>query len=95
MANHESGQWHRQVITASTETTPRALRDADIVNHFYLAGGTGLALQVGHRLSLDLDFFARDLFDEEVLLQRVQALAGFPWWQELRTRFMPPSRKQK
>lgn len=77
MANHESGQWHRQVITASTETTLRALRDADIVNHFYLAGGTGLALQVGHRLSLDLDFFARDLFDEEVLLQRVQALAGF------------------
>ena len=26
---------------------------------FYLAGGTALALQMGHRLSVDLDFFRR------------------------------------
>jgi hypothetical protein len=77
MTNHEDGQWHREVIPASTETTLRALRDTDIVNRFYLAGGTGLALQFGHRLSLDLDFFSPDLFNEEVLLQRVQALDGF------------------
>ena len=25
---------------------------------FYLAGGTALALQLGHRLSVDLDFFS-------------------------------------
>lgn len=26
---------------------------------FYLAGGTGLALQIGHRISVDFDFFGR------------------------------------
>lgn len=30
--------------------------------HFYLAGGTGLALQLGHRESYDLDFFTQDKF---------------------------------
>jgi hypothetical protein len=47
------------------------------LDRFYLAGGTGLALQFGHRLSLDLDFFAKEQFDEETLLQRVQTLDGF------------------
>ena len=30
---------------------------------FYLAGGTGLALQLGHRDSVDFDFFTGDHFD--------------------------------
>ncbi|MBI5360547.1 MAG: nucleotidyl transferase AbiEii/AbiGii toxin family protein [Planctomycetes bacterium] len=32
---------------------------------FYLAGGTGLALQIGHRKSADLDFFSESVFDAE------------------------------
>ena len=35
----------------------------DGIRGFYLAGGTGLALQLGHRRSEDLDFFSRDKFD--------------------------------
>ena len=35
-------------------------------NRFYLAGGTGLALQLGHRDSIDFDFFAQDNFDTAV-----------------------------
>lgn len=31
-----------------------------LANEFYLAGGTGLALQIKHRRSFDLDFFRRD-----------------------------------
>ncbi|RIK80268.1 hypothetical protein DCC62_04210 [candidate division KSB1 bacterium] len=27
------------------------------IKQFYLAGGTALALQIGHRYSVDLDFF--------------------------------------
>jgi len=34
---------------------------------FYLAGGTGLALQIGHRKSLDLDFFTSKEFSPEEL----------------------------
>ncbi len=33
----------------------------------YLAGGTALALQLGHRLSEDLDFFTQEEFDENIL----------------------------
>lgn len=31
---------------------------------FYLAGGTGLALQLGHRTSIDFDFFSGKKFEE-------------------------------
>ena len=32
-------------------------------DRFYLAGGTGLALQLGHRDSVDFDFFAKESFN--------------------------------
>ena len=35
----------------------------DGIKGFYLASGTGLAFQLGHRRSEDLDFFSRDKFD--------------------------------
>jgi hypothetical protein len=34
------------------------LRDLDFIQDFYLAGGTALALQIGHRISTDLDWFS-------------------------------------
>lgn len=38
---------------------------------WYLAGGTALALQVGHRRSVDLDFFTKlSRFDNVDLLDR-------------------------
>jgi hypothetical protein len=69
--------WHPETITAGTEQTLRALRDRGLIEGAYLAGGTGLALRFGHRLSVDLDFFTPDLFDEEALLARVQAMPDF------------------
>ncbi|MFH0925531.1 MAG: nucleotidyl transferase AbiEii/AbiGii toxin family protein [bacterium] len=41
------------------------------VEKFYLAGGTGLALQLGHRLSIDLDFFSFELFNLDVLIEKI------------------------
>lgn len=38
---------------------------------FYLAGRTGLALQLGHRKSEDLDFFTTELFNTDVLLSKI------------------------
>ena len=35
------------------------------ISSFYLAGGTGLALQLGHRVSEDLDLFSEETFDTE------------------------------
>ncbi len=35
------------------------LSHQDFIIHFYLAGGTGCALHLGHRISEDLDFFSK------------------------------------
>ena len=40
--------------------------------HFYLAGGTALALELGHRISLDFDFYIEEELDPETLLQDFQ-----------------------
>lgn len=37
------------------------------LNQFNLVGGTALALQVGHRISVDLDLFTNQLFDANEL----------------------------
>jgi len=43
----------------------------EIVEHFYLAGGTAIALQLGHRTSVDLDMFTRDRFNMELLTNAI------------------------
>lgn len=56
---------------ALTEKTKRLLQKIGPVmseESFYLAGGTGLALQFGHRISEDLDFFKEASFNAEMLL---------------------------
>ncbi|RLT44980.1 MAG: hypothetical protein DWI57_01885 [Chloroflexi bacterium] len=37
-----------------------SLAKLPLPSHFYLAGGTGLALQINHRISYDLDFFTAE-----------------------------------
>jgi hypothetical protein len=38
---------------------------------FYLAGGSGLALQIGHRISEDLDFFTRRAWGKKPAPERL------------------------
>lgn len=42
---------------------------------FYLAGGTSLALQIGHRVSVDLDLFGRRPFETQEILDELSDLA--------------------
>lgn len=35
---------------------------------FFLVGGTALSFQIGHRISIDLDLFSLQAFDEDLLL---------------------------
>ncbi|MEK7185868.1 MAG: nucleotidyl transferase AbiEii/AbiGii toxin family protein [Patescibacteria group bacterium] len=39
---------------------------------FYLAGGTSLALQIGHRDSIDFDFFSEEDIDTKELFERLR-----------------------
>lgn len=41
-------------------------------DRFYLAGGTALALQIGHRDSIDFDFFTGLDFDNLILKQEIE-----------------------
>lgn len=40
---------------------------------FYLAGGTALALHIGHRTSLDFDFYTNKSFDPDELYEELEA----------------------
>lgn len=66
--------WYPEVITPTMAETLRKLAEASVLNHYYLAGGTGLALQLGHRRSVDFDFVAHAPFDVDSLVQRLQPL---------------------
>jgi hypothetical protein len=45
---------------------------------FYLAGGTALALQIGHRLSIDFDLFCGSPIDRSMLPFVKKVFAEFP-----------------
>jgi Nucleotidyl transferase AbiEii toxin, Type IV TA system len=45
-------------------------------DHFTLYGGTALALRIGHRQSVDFDFFSRAAFDPAALARDIPYLAG-------------------
>ncbi len=43
------------------------------LDHFYLAGGTALALQLGHRDSIDFDFFAQGNISPDDVFAKLEA----------------------
>lgn len=51
---------HWEALTPATQEAFRLLRRWESIQDFYLAGGSGLALHLGHRFSIDLDFFSQD-----------------------------------
>lgn len=46
----------------------------DTPAHFVLYGGTALALRLGHRKSVDFDFFSAELFDPALLFEQISYL---------------------
>lgn len=64
----------QEIISRKTKISLETLRKAGILKDFYLAGGTGLAFQFKHRLSLDLDFFTRKDINTKILIQKLKKL---------------------
>ncbi len=54
---------------ALTSKAKKVLPKLESFSDFYLAGGTGLALQLGHRVSVDLDLFTQEEFPNDLLSQ--------------------------
>ncbi len=60
-----------KIISEDAKQPLALLAGSGILKHAYLAGGTAIALQIGHRYSYDFDFFTHRKFDEEILVQRI------------------------
>lgn len=68
---------HFETLFENTKQTFDLLGNQDFLKQFYLAGGTALALHLGHRLSADLDFFSKENFNEQILLQDLSKIGEF------------------
>lgn len=72
-------QFHLDALPSATREAFFAIRTVDFLHcgQWYLAGGTALALQVGHRQSVDLDFFTPQSTFDDVNLERHLMGTGF------------------
>lgn len=61
-----------QILSKNERESLAILGKSGILRNAYLAGGTALALQIGHRLSYDFDFFSPEEFDENIVIQRIK-----------------------
>ncbi|MFM8492969.1 MAG: nucleotidyl transferase AbiEii/AbiGii toxin family protein [Bacteroidota bacterium] len=52
-----------KTVEPRTLSLLKELCSLPILTHFALVGGTALSLKYGHRLSVDLDFFSCENFD--------------------------------
>jgi len=64
---------HTETLAPDTKNIFEKLAGLGLPENFYLSGGTALALHLGHRESVDLDFFSQEKFSPEsvqVLLEK-------------------------
>ncbi len=73
---------HPEILAPDTATAFAALKYAAWMTSFYLAGGTAVALHLGHRQSVDLDFFSSTPFSTQTLRQQVMQCGDFRLEQE-------------
>ena len=57
----------RNALSRPAEQALGIIKGIPSLQPFYLAGGTAAALQLGHRISVDLDFFSHTPFDPDEL----------------------------
>lgn len=69
-----SSTWHREVLPSDWGAAADRLASRSVFEGFYLAGGTGLALHLGHRRSVDLDLFREAEFASSALRDQLHGL---------------------
>jgi predicted nucleotidyltransferase component of viral defense system len=65
-----------QTVLASTLDLLKKLMAQPELKNFALAGGTSLSLQIGHRISVDLDFFGNSPFETDEMLDILHDLGN-------------------
>ena len=67
---------HTETVAGTTLELLKRLEQEEVLSAFNLAGGTALALYMGHRRSVDLDLFTPEAFDVNVLRERLEETYG-------------------
>ena len=61
---------HERCVSKGLLALLRKLQKETVFKDFFLVGGTSLALQIGHRISVDIDLFSKNKL-------RIQEIAGY------------------
>ncbi len=64
-------------LPLSAQTALAVLGQSDIAKTTYMAGGSALALQLGHRQSVDFDFFSQEAFDPQGVASHLTSKGEF------------------
>jgi predicted nucleotidyltransferase component of viral defense system len=65
---------HYETLLPNTRPVLEAVFKLPITERFFLAGGTSLALQIGHRLSYDLDCFFIEPFEQQYIIEMLPTI---------------------
>ena len=67
-------QFYIQTLPQKTAELMKDFKQAkpSFLENFYLSGGTALSLQIGHRETVDLDFFSQKDFNPELLQAKLE-----------------------
>ena len=66
-----------KTLFGNTKKALAILGKSHLMAHAYLAGGTACALQLGHRISVDLDFFTPQEFKADELIYALKNIGEF------------------
>jgi Nucleotidyl transferase AbiEii toxin, Type IV TA system len=67
----------KETISKPTLELLKMLMQDQSLKDFFLVGGTALSLQIGHRISIDIDLFNTKEFDENSMLNKLEAQYSF------------------
>ena len=67
----------KESISQETKLVLEKISQGKLVDKFYLVGGTALAIQLGHRESIDLDWFSQDNFSNQEIKFELSKLGNF------------------
>ncbi|MCI0542694.1 nucleotidyl transferase AbiEii/AbiGii toxin family protein [bacterium] len=68
---------HEETIDTKTKSVLGKISGKEFLQPFYLAGGTALAIHLGHRISIDLDFFTPEYFSTVTVKEELARLGSF------------------
>ena len=63
---------YTQTVEPGTLELIKKLSADPVFSNFHLVGGTALALQLGHRISIDIDMFSEKPFDAKVIVAHLK-----------------------